>query len=131
MDTISAQIDTRLYRTEVTSASGNILISDEPQELGGKNLGLNPTELLAASLASCTVITLRMYINRKQWNVSEIDVKIDFERDSERNVSLFTRKIEVIGEIDDTQRQRLETIANSCPIHKTLTHAIEIKTTLI
>lgn len=131
MDTISAQIDTRLYRTEVTSASGNILISDEPQILGGNNLGLNPTELLAASLASCTVITLRMYINRKEWDVSEINVKIDFERDSERNVSLFTRKIEVIGEVDQTQRQRLETIANSCPIHKTLTHSIEIKTTLI
>jgi putative redox protein len=131
MDTISAKIDTRLYRTEITSASGNTLISDEPQEIGGKNLGLNPTELLASALASCTVITLRMYINRKQWNVSEINVKIDFERDSDRNVSLFTRKIEVIGEIDETQRQRLETIANSCPIHKTLTHAIEIKTTLI
>ena len=108
MDTIAAQIDTRLYRTEIKSASGNILISDEPQELGGKNLGLNPTELLAASLASCTVITLRMYINRKQWDVSEINVKIDFERDSERSVSVFTRKIEVIGEVDDTQRQRLE-----------------------
>lgn len=131
MDTIAAQIDTRLYRTEITSASGNILIADEPQEMGGKNLGLNPTELLASSLASCTVITLRMYINRKQWNVSEINVKIDFERDSERNVSLFTRKIEVIGEVDETQRQRLETIANSCPIHKVLTHSIEIKTTLI
>ena len=131
MDTISAKIDTRLYRTEITSASGNILISDEPQEIGGKNLGLNPTELLASALASCTVITLRMYINRKQWNVSEINVKIDFERDSERNVSVFTRKIEVIGEVDEVQRQRLETIANSCPIHKTLTHAIEIKTTLI
>jgi putative redox protein len=131
MDTISAQIDTRLYRTEITSASGNILIADEPQEIGGKNLGLNPTELLASSLASCTVITLRMYINRKQWNVSEIKVKIDFERDSDRNVSLFTRKVEVIGEVDDIQKQRLETIANSCPIHKVLTHSIEIKTTLI
>ena len=131
MDTISAQIDTRLYRTEIASASGNILIADEPQVMGGKNLGLNPTELLASSLASCTVITLRMYINRKQWNVSEINVKIDFERDSDRNVSLFTRKIEVIGEVDDTQKQRLETIANSCPIHKVLTHSIEIKTTLI
>jgi len=131
MDTISAKIDTRLYRTEITSTSENILISDEPQELGGKNLGLNPTELLAASLASCTVITLRMYINRKEWNVSEINVKIDFERDADRNVSLFTRKIEVTGEVDQTQRQRLETIANSCPIHKILTHSIEIKTTLI
>ncbi|WP_294960531.1 OsmC family protein [uncultured Flavobacterium sp.] len=131
MDTVSAKIDTRLYRTEITSASGNVLISDEPQQLGGKNLGLNPTELLASSLASCTLITLRMYINRKQWNVDEINVKIDFDRDSERSVSVFTRKIEVIGDVNEEQRQRLETIANSCPIHKTLTHSIEIKTTLI
>lgn len=131
MQTITATIDTRLYRTEIKSSSDNIVIADEPQEIGGKNLGFNPTELLAASLASCTIITLRMYINRKQWVVSEINIKIDFERDSDRNVSVFTRKIEVIGEIDEIQKQRLETIANSCPIHKTLTHSIEIKTTLI
>ena len=131
MNTISAQIDTRLYRTEIKSASGNIIIADEPQDVGGKNLGFSPSELLASSLASCTLITLRMYINRKQWEVSEINIKIDFQRDAEQNVSLFTRKIEIIGEIDETQKQRLETIANSCPIHKTLTHSIEIKTTLI
>jgi len=131
MNTISAQIDTRLYRTEIKSASGNIIIADEPQEVGGKNLGFSPSELLASSLASCTLITLRMYINRKQWEVSEINIKIDFQRDAEQNISLFTRKIEIIGEINETQKQRLETIANSCPIHKTLTHSIEIKTTLI
>ncbi|WP_163411302.1 OsmC family protein [Flavobacterium ajazii] len=131
METLSAKIDTRLYRTEITSASGNIVIADEPQEAGGKNLGFSPSELLASSLASCTLITLRMYINRKQWNVSEIDVKVDFERNLDQKISLFTRKIEITGEIDETQRQRLELIANSCPIHKTLTNSIEIKTTLI
>lgn len=131
MHTISAQIDTRLYRTEITSASGNIVIADEPQEVGGKNLGFSPSELLASSLASCTLITLRMYINRKQWDVSEINIEIDFQRDTEQNVSLFTRKIEIIGKVDETQKQRLETIANSCPIHKILTHSIEIQTTLI
>jgi putative redox protein len=131
MDTLSAQIDTRLYRTEITSASGNIVIADEPQEMGGKNLGFSPSELLASSLASCTLITLRMYINRKQWEVTEINIKVDFERDLNQKISLFTRKIEIIGEVDDKQRQRLETIANSCPIHKTLTNSIEIKTTLI
>ena len=131
MDTLSAQIDTRLYRTEITSASGNIVIADEPQEMGGKNLGFSPSELLASSLASCTLITLLMYINRKQWEITEINIKVDFERDLDQKISLFTRKIEIIGEVDDKQRQRLETIANSCPIHKTLTNSIEIKTTLI
>jgi putative redox protein len=131
MSTISAKIDTRLYRTEITSDSGNIVIADEPEEMGGKNLGFSPSELLASSLASCTLITLRMYINRKQWQVEEITVKVDFERDSEQNVSILTRKIEVTGELDEKQKQRLETVANNCPIHKTLTNTINIKTTLI
>ncbi|MBZ4044337.1 OsmC family protein [Flavobacterium hibisci] len=131
METLSAKIDTRLYRTEITSASGNIVIADEPQEAGGKNLGFSPSELLASALASCTLITLRMYINRKQWNVSEIDIKVDLEKDSEQNISLFTRKIEITGEIDESQRQKLHIIADKCPIHKTLTNTIIIQTTII
>ncbi len=80
MDTVKATIDTRKYRTEITSKSGNILISDEPQEMGGKNLGFSPFELLASSLASCTLITLRMYIDRKAWDVSELSIWVDFEK---------------------------------------------------
>ena len=131
MQTISAKIDTRLYRTEITSGTGNILIVDEPQEMGGKNLGFSPSELLASSLASCTLITLRMYINRKGWDVSEINITIDFERDIEQNVSSFRRKIEILGEVDETQKQKLHIIADKCPIHKILTHTIKIQTTLI
>jgi len=131
METLSAKIDTRLYRTEIISASDNIIIADEPQDMGGKNLGFSPAELLASSLASCTLITLRMYINRKGWEVSEINIKVDFERDVEQNVSSFIRKIEVTGEIDETQRQKLHIIADKCPIHKILTHTNKIQTTLI
>ena len=131
METLSAKIDTRLYRTEIISGSDNIIIADEPQDMGGKNLGFSPAELLASSLASCTLITLRMYINRKGWDVSEINIKVDFERDIEQNVSSFIRKIEITGEIDETQRQKLHIIADKCPIHKILTHSNTIQTTLI
>jgi putative redox protein len=130
MKTISAKIDTRLYRTEIKSASGNIVIADEPIEVGGKNLGFSPTELLASSLAACTLITLRMYINHKKWDVSEINIKVDFERNTNEPITLLTRKIEIIGTVDESQRKRLTTIANGCPIHKTLTNTIEIQTTL-
>lgn len=130
MNTITASIDTRKYRTEIKSASGNIVIADEPQEVGGKNLGFSPSELLASALASCTLITLRMYIDHKQWEVSEINIAVDFEKNTEQNVSLLTRKIEIIGNIDEAKKQRLLKIANSCPIHKTLTNTIQIETTL-
>ncbi|MEA9412270.1 MULTISPECIES: OsmC family protein [unclassified Flavobacterium] len=130
MNTITASIDTRKYRTEIKSASGNIVIADEPQEMGGKNLGFSPSELLASALASCTLITLRMYIDRKQWDVTEINISVDFERNSEQNVSLLNRKIEITGNVEETQKERLLKIANSCPIHKTLTNTIQIQTTL-
>lgn len=130
MNTITANIDTRKYRTEIKSASGNIVIADEPQEMGGKNLGFSPSELLASALASCTLITLRMYIDRKQWDVTNINILVDFERNSEQNVSLLSRKIEITGNVDEAQKERLLKIANSCPIHKTLTNTIQIQTTL-
>ncbi|WP_235830916.1 OsmC family protein [Flavobacterium ustbae] len=131
MDTIKATIDTRKYRTEITSKTGNILISDEPQEIGGKNLGFSPFELLASSLASCTLITLRMYIDRKAWDVPELTIWVDFEKNEEHTVSLFSTKILITGNVDDTQRQRIIKIANSCPVHKTLKNTINIETSLV
>ncbi|MCV9926763.1 OsmC family protein [Flavobacterium sp. LS1R49] len=130
MNTITASIDTRKYRAEIKSASGNIVIADEPQEVGGKNLGFSPSELLASALASCTLITLRMYIDRKLWDVTEINISVDFEKNAEQTVSLLTRKIEITGNVDEAQKHRLLKIANSCPIHKTLTNTIQIQTTL-
>lgn len=131
MDTVKATIDTRKYRTEITSKSGNILISDEPQEIGGKNLGFSPFELLASSLASCTLITLRMYIDRKAWDVSELSIWVDFEKNEEHTVSLFSTKILITGNVDATQKERILKIANSCPVHKTLKNTIKIETSLV
>ncbi|WP_281234244.1 OsmC family protein [Flavobacterium gelatinilyticum] len=131
MDTVKATIDTRKYRTEITSKTGNILISDEPQEIGGKNLGFSPFELLASSLASCTLITLRMYIDRKAWDVSELSIWVDFEKNEEHAVSLFSTKILITGNVDATQKERILKIANSCPVHKTLKNTIKIETSLV
>jgi len=131
MDTVKATIDTRKYRTEITSKTDNILISDEPQEMGGKNLGFSPFELLASSLASCTLITLRMYIDRKAWDVSELSIWVDFEKNEEHTVSLFSTKILITGNVDETQKQRILKIANSCPVHKTLKNTIKIETSLV
>lgn len=131
MDTIKATIDTRKYRTEITSKTGNILISDEPQEIGGKNLGFSPFELLASSLASCTLITLRMYIDRKAWDVSELSIWVDFDKNEEHTVSLFSTKILITGNVDAAQKERILKIANSCPVHKTLKNTIKIETSLV
>ena len=129
MDSINAHIGKELYKTTVTARS-HTLISDEPEEMGGNDLGFAPQELFASSLATCTIITLRMYADRKGWDLEDIRIEVTFERDTVANVTRLERNIEFIGNLDDTQKERLKVIANSCPIHKTLTNPIEITTTI-
>ncbi|MEO8171998.1 MAG: OsmC family protein [Sediminibacterium sp.] len=99
-------------------------LADEPVEKEGADAGPAPDELLEASLASCTAITLRMYAERKKWPVAEIEVTVAFERIEKKTV--FTKSIKVNGEIDDAQKQRLLEIAELCPVSKTLKGEVEI-----
>lgn len=124
---VTAIIGREAYRTELIT-SGHHLIADEPDEVGGKNLGPGPGEFLMMSLASCTAITVRMYADRKQWPLEKIRVEVSSEKLG--NTTLFTRHIYLEGVLDDDQRKRLLQIANACPVHKTLTNPIEIKTEL-
>jgi putative redox protein len=124
---VTAIIGLDHYKTELIT-SGKTVIADEPEELGGTNLGPAPGEFLMISLASCTAITLRMYADRKQWPVTRIKVEVSFEKTANRTE--FTREVFLEGEIDDVQRERLLQIANSCPVHKVLTNPITINTRL-
>ncbi|MEB0261357.1 MULTISPECIES: OsmC family protein [unclassified Mucilaginibacter] len=122
-----ARIAHTQYQTIVTS-DNHTIIADEPVDIGGTNTGMSPYNLLLASLASCTAITLRMYINRKMWVVDEITVDLDlFKNQSGITVE---SKLTFKGELNDEQRKRLITIADACPIHKILVGNIAINTSL-
>lgn len=131
MEIVNAHIGKELYKTTIQTATNNTIISDEPEEVGGKNLGFNPKELLAAALSACTSATLRMYADRKGWDLAEVKVEVQLERDMKENKSFITRKVELLGNLDEEQRAKLLVIANSCPIHKILTNPIEITTSLV
>lgn len=128
MANITANIKNDLYKVTVTSESGNTLLADEPMALGGLDLGLNPHELLGASLASCTLITLRMYANHKKWDLNEVNIQVTINTDEVTNETIINRKLSFIGSLDETQRTRLLAVANACPIHKVLTNSIKIIT---
>jgi putative redox protein len=100
-------------------------------ENGGHDLGFSPKELLAASLAACTSATLRMYADRKGWDLQEVKLEIDLERDEPGNKTIIKRNLELFGNLDEKQRERLLLVANSCPVHKILTNSIEITTEFI
>ena len=131
MAKVTSHIGKERYKIEVTSPSGNTLISDEPVSDGGQNKGVSPTELLAASLAACTSVTLRMYADRKGWDLTEMTIDIDLDRNEETNKTVIKRKIHLKGNLDETQRARLLQIANSCPVHKILSNPIEIETQMV
>lgn len=130
MANVSATLKKELYKIEITSPTGNVLIADEPVDKGGKNSGFSPKELLAASLAACTSATVRMFADRKQWLLDEVKVDIELERDEAANKTVIQRKVQFIGNLDDDQRKKLLAVANACPLHKILTNPIEINTTM-
>ncbi len=125
---VTAIIGQDLYKTELI-ATGHTLFADEPEEAGGRDLGPSPVQFLQLSLASCTAITLRMYAHHKNIALNKIRVEVNAERAA--NKTILHRHIYFEGLQDETQHEKLLAIANACPLHKTLTHPIEIKTSVI
>jgi len=125
---------------EITSGPFQ-LRADEPVEVGGSGLGPSPYELLLASLGACTSMTLRLYANRKGWNLERITVRLRHFRvhardcvdcESKRTfIDRIEREITVSGNLTDEQKARLQVIAESCPVHRTLTSGSDIRTSLV
>jgi putative redox protein len=123
--TAVATIGTDSFYTTLESTI-HTLHADEPESAGGKDRGPGPHDFLRMSLASCTAITLRMYVNRKNYDVQKIQVKVRSEQVEGKTI--FHREVIIAGNIDAEIQKRLLQIANACPVHKTLTNPIEIQT---
>lgn len=96
------------------------LISDEPTEHGGADTGPRPTALLAMSLAACTAITIEMYAGRKQWDLGDVEVAVDYETPTADTPPKLNTTIKVSAALSDEQRERILVIAGKCPVHRTL-----------
>jgi putative redox protein len=96
------------------------LTVDEPAERGGDDEGPSPQELLAASLASCTAITMEMYAKRKGWDLGEIEVAVDYTPAERGCPTRFSLELRLPAGCTDEQRERLQVIAAKCPVHRTL-----------
>ena len=96
------------------------LTADEAAEVGGEDEGPSPQELLAASLASCTAITMEMYAQRKGWDVGDVEVQVDYEPAQRGSPTRFEMVVRMPKELPEDQRLRLMQIAAKCPVHRTL-----------
>lgn len=107
---------------------GNFFFADEAEAIGGDNQGPNPHDLLNAALGACTAITVTMVARRKQWPLQDVRVQISYDENDA--TYKMVRKIELVGELSDEQKQYLLGIANKCPIHKALHKQFEIESSL-
>jgi putative redox protein len=107
------------FSHEVDVKGGHELIVDEPEERGGTDTGPRPTQLLGASLAGCTAITIEMYAARKGWDVGAMEVEVEMEYDGPVPSS-FAVSLTLPEELDDEQRRRLVAIAARCPVHRVI-----------
>ena len=126
---IIATIGTEKYKCTVEWRHGKF-IADEAESLGGKDRGPDPTTLLLSSLATCTLATLRMYIDRKGWDVPKIAVSVNayHEMQDGKNVTVIDRDLNFLSPVTDEQRERMIQIAKVCPISKVLEGEIQIRT---
>ncbi len=137
------QVVVRLGQDKFTTdivAGRHAFRADEPVAVGGNDYGPSPYDLLLASLGACTVMTLRMYVNRKKWDVEEMVVHLSHNKDyakdcedceaSDTKIDHIYKYISIKGNVDAKQKARMLEIADRCPVHKTLHNPLKVVTKL-
>lgn len=130
MQTVKARIGRDHYKT-ILETDTNRIIADEPAGVGGSDLGFSPDELLGSALAACTAMTLRMYADRKQYKLEQVEVEVSVEWDRQARRTTLKKSLRFTGDLLPEEIQRLREIADRCPTHLSLINPIDIETTII
>ena len=136
MSQVIAKIGREKYKT-ILSNGRHQIIADEPTP-AGQDLGPTPYDFLLMALGSCVSMTIRMYADRKGWDLDEVEVHLSQQRTHARDcdacesedgfVHFIEKEVKLVGNLDETQRARLLEIADKCPVNKTLLNEIKIST---
>jgi putative redox protein len=125
---VKGSIQTEKYQCTIEWRNGKI-IADEPASLGGKDTGPDPYTLLLSSLISCKLITLRMYIDRKQWDIPNLTINANMYQETKNELITSYIDCDLIfpESVPDDQRLRLQEIAKNCPVSKILQGEVKVR----
>jgi putative redox protein len=115
-------------RQEVVIDGQHRLVTDEPERLGGEGSGPAPHELFPAALAACVSTTLVMYARTKGWELGDVRVGVDYDHRS--TPRRFEVAVELGGNLTDAQLERLERVARSCPLRRSIEAGIQFEETV-
>lgn len=122
--------DTGAGKFQVRARAGsNGFLIDEPVTVGGLGSGPNPYDLLSAALGACTVMTMKLYANRKNFPLEHASANVSHFRDGSGR-DIFVRELSLEGALDSEQIQKIVAIAERCPVHLTLTRGADVRTSL-
>lgn len=117
------------------------MVADEPTLVGGDDFGPSPYEYLNAGLIACTAMTLKLYAQRKKWDLKEVFVYIShskkhsddlgIETDQPKYLDHINKKLRFVGDLDEKQKLRLKEIASKCPVHKTIASQVVFDTSIL
>lgn len=125
---IVGHIGTQKYLCTISWRNGTLLM-DEPENVGGQNIGPDPFSTFLASLAGCTLSTLRMYIDRKGWDIPEISISLNLTQENSGELqTTISREISFSKDVSLEIKERLLVIAEKCPVSKILKNKVLINT---
>lgn len=119
-------VSTHNFIAEVETPHGHRVVFDEPASAGGTDTATSPAEMLSAALVACTILTLKMYAERKGWDIEGLGVEVATEWDGPRPAA-YRVKLTFPGHLDEDQVKRLKVIAGKCPVHRTLANPIPVE----
>lgn len=133
---VVARIGRERYRTEIEVRDKRVVV-DEPASLGGGDTGPTPYDMILGSIGACTAMTVRMYADRKGWPLENVTVTLrqarNYEKDCEDcDTSVLPgfrieREVVLVGALTDEQRQRLEQVADRCPVKQALERGVHVQ----
>lgn len=122
-------------------AGSHQFVADEPAISGGEDAGPDPYDLLLSALAACKVMTAHMYAKRKEWPLESVEISLNIQKvyardcaecasDSNAKVDIIETEVKFKGDLSPEQIERLAEIVDRCPVHRTLTNEVKIRTTV-
>lgn len=111
-----------------------VTVMDEPLAKGGNGTALSPSQTLLAALGGCTAMTVQMYAQRKDWPLESVKVTVSIdepERGAADPPRTIRQAVELTGDLDDAQRERLHAISGRCPVHRIMEGPLAFEETLV